>query len=426
MNRLKTEYRRDLQHSYLVLHVEAKMDEQAYPLKMVTQNHIRGLLECECRRIDDDILYYYDLTSRISLAEMCCARKITGEEIVLVVYRFLQALMNMEEYLLPGDSLCIKPEYIYMDARMQEVYFCYVPGETWNLEEEFRELMEGFLPFLDHRKQDDVVAVYGLYHYAVQESFSLEGLRQQLEIYRREEERKEETEEEKSQLEKESTKESVAELEAERQDALDAFFQDEEEEERKTHSAAVTFGTVIAFLYFLCGWFLWRNFIEMIWIWAGCGILAGAGMFFWYRMSKKNVQEISENYLPVRDIDRNQEWTDEKDDCATQILGRGREQTHYVLEEKYPEPGRQIILGEKEVQFIGQLQETADILLPSQAVSRIHARLRRSGDSYYLCDLNSRNGTWVNEQELHGDQEMELRVGDEIKFADLIYRLRQV
>jgi len=61
---------------------------------------------------------------------------------------------------------------------------------------------------------------------------------------------------------------------------------------------------------------------------------------------------------------------------------------------------------------------------PSQAVSRLHGRIRMEGKCFYLRDMNSRNGTWVNGRLLEGEQEVKLEEGDEIQFADLIYRFR--
>ncbi|MBS6193973.1 MAG: FHA domain-containing protein [Clostridiales bacterium] len=459
---MKTEYRRDLQHSYLVLHPEEPMDEDAYQLKMILQNRIPGLLACESRRIDDEILYYYDLTSRISLTEKCCARKVTGEEVIIIVCRLLEILIRMEEYLLSGDSLCLKPENIYLDAQMKEVSFCYVPGEKWNLEEQFRELMEGLLPFLDHQKQEGVMAVYGLYHYAVQEHFSVDGLKEQLEQYHREKEKQEQKSdngEKRGVIAEEARELEVKERETmerrRHEEALNAFFQDEEEE-RRTNPAAVTLGTVFLILYLLSGWFLWRNFPAYLWIWSGCGVLAGVGMIFRYRKSKgllqvqekavkteKEAIEIketgneigketaAENVIETGAV-RNESdhrrgetsvlWENRPE---TQVLGKMEGttigKTIYILREEYPEPGRQVVLSEKEVQLLGSVRGNADLLLSSPAVSRLHARFKRNGETYGLCDLNSKNGTWVNGQQLQGAQEVVLKVGDEIKFADMKY-----
>ncbi len=62
------------------------------------------------------------------------------------------------------------------------------------------------------------------------------------------------------------------------------------------------------------------------------------------------------------------------------------------------------------------------VCIPEQAVSRMHARIRREGDAYVLTDLGSRNGTIVDGQHAHEvvlEPLSEVRVGDAIfKFVD--------
>jgi DNA-binding response OmpR family regulator len=65
-------------------------------------------------------------------------------------------------------------------------------------------------------------------------------------------------------------------------------------------------------------------------------------------------------------------------------------------------------------------EEDCDIVLPSRQVSRNHARIRRSGGRHILEDLGSKNGTFVNGQEL--TEPYILQDGDEIQVA-LSFRL---
>jgi len=55
------------------------------------------------------------------------------------------------------------------------------------------------------------------------------------------------------------------------------------------------------------------------------------------------------------------------------------------------------------------------LVLEHQAVSRRHARIVQLEDTYYIEDINSRNGTQVNGQRLAGA--LELGDGDSIKIA---------
>jgi len=57
-----------------------------------------------------------------------------------------------------------------------------------------------------------------------------------------------------------------------------------------------------------------------------------------------------------------------------------------------------------------------EIMLPERQVSRHHARIERDGGSYWLHDLESKNRTHVNGQEISGRQYL-LKDGDEIQIA---------
>ena len=59
----------------------------------------------------------------------------------------------------------------------------------------------------------------------------------------------------------------------------------------------------------------------------------------------------------------------------------------------------------------------------SLGVSRHHARIQRTNGVYLLEDLNSTNGTWVNQQRLPGGKHQGLRNGDVIQLGQLVLRL---
>lgn len=65
--------------------------------------------------------------------------------------------------------------------------------------------------------------------------------------------------------------------------------------------------------------------------------------------------------------------------------------------------------------------EECDIVLAERQISRQHIRIYKETDFYYIQDLDSKNGTWVNGQQLKGTRE--LRDGDEVHVA-LAVRIR--
>ncbi len=75
-------------------------------------------------------------------------------------------------------------------------------------------------------------------------------------------------------------------------------------------------------------------------------------------------------------------------------------------------------LGDVEV-FIGRLPE-CEIQLVSNMVSRKHARVFREGSDYFIEDLGSGNGTFVNGQKIL--QKQKLRSNDRLKFGPVLVR----
>ena len=74
--------------------------------------------------------------------------------------------------------------------------------------------------------------------------------------------------------------------------------------------------------------------------------------------------------------------------------------------------------------LIGKQENLSDYVLSRNTVSRLHVRIDQEEDRYYLTDLNSTNGTWVNGRKLEANERTELAAGDEVSIAELKFRFR--
>lgn len=54
--------------------------------------------------------------------------------------------------------------------------------------------------------------------------------------------------------------------------------------------------------------------------------------------------------------------------------------------------------------FVMGRGEECDLVLTDRAISRQHARINRIGNQYQIEDLESKNGTWVNGEQLTGER----------------------
>jgi diguanylate cyclase (GGDEF)-like protein len=81
--------------------------------------------------------------------------------------------------------------------------------------------------------------------------------------------------------------------------------------------------------------------------------------------------------------------------------------------------GRRYVL-DKNTTTVGRGRDN-DIVLPSDCVSRRHARLEQRAGNLFAIDLTSTNGTFVND-DAHSIRERQLQRGDRLKIGDTIFK----
>ncbi|CAI5500795.1 unnamed protein product [Closterium sp. Naga37s-1] len=86
------------------------------------------------------------------------------------------------------------------------------------------------------------------------------------------------------------------------------------------------------------------------------------------------------------------------------------------LEQEIAKPGPIDVAGDAVV--IGRMAERADVVIPVPTVSGVHARLENRGDVLVITDLDSTNGTFVDNAPLKPGNTASLAVGSVVIFGD--------
>ena len=73
--------------------------------------------------------------------------------------------------------------------------------------------------------------------------------------------------------------------------------------------------------------------------------------------------------------------------------------------------------------ILGKSRKQSDVVLPGAAVSRKHARIERRMDGYYVTDLFSTNGTFLDGRRLESGQAVVLKNGAQLTLASLSYHV---
>lgn len=177
---MRTEYKRDMNHNYLILHGEGEVDTGSYQVRMLVGNVMPSILKCRVQELDGQFSIYYDITSRHSLASVYEEKKFLTEDLKLIFGSFIQAMEEMEEYLLNPEQLLLAPDYMYLDVEKRQMYFCCLPGQEGDVHRQFLNLTEYVLPKIDHTDRRAVALGYGIYRKALEDSFHLEHIKEEL------------------------------------------------------------------------------------------------------------------------------------------------------------------------------------------------------------------------------------------------------
>ena len=460
---MQIDYKRDLNHTYVILQEEKEPDTASYQIRMLLTNAIPGLLDCKIGKMDDKTLFYYEVTSRQSLQSVFEQRSIGAEVLRKLFEQLLDLLEELGQYLLVPDGLVLQPELVFADANLENFSFCYLPGKqghTGCFQKQIRELMEYLLPKLDHQEQDAVVLGYGLYREISAEIFSVETI--QALLYQTGKEKKETTEQEgKERSREENPPVQMEEMlweEREAEAAAENFFVEAEEE--KDEGSWKNIVEAVICIGFLGGVLALRwTQAETIWYLvlggaaAVVGIVSLALELFSEYQNRKGLKQKDGTWNPQSDteqqgwrrdspVEKEKTWekNEEQENRKMHSLMEleGQEEDLFGKTELLTSPedeGRAYLIPidpidlplipiERGSTLIGKLSAAADVILPYRTVSRLHAKLVSTEEGDYLLDLNSRNGTTVNGVPLMGETKRKLEDGDDISFAGKKYRYK--
>lgn len=523
---MKTEYKRDMNHNYLILHGDNEIDTASYQVRMLVGNVIPSLLKCRIQGMDGKFMVYYDITSRQSLSSFYEDKKLHREEVKMIFTAFVRVMEDTAEYLMNPGQLVISPDLIFLEADKKELYFCLMPGYQKDIREQLQILAEYILPKIDHEDEEAVRLGYGIYRRALEDSFHLEHIKE--ELYRVWSEDKNVAagnnpnlfaSEEKNRQDSGTGydgKDSI--LWKDEKEGLNFVREDVYESENSNCRGKKAGKVVVSGLLFIiiAGgiiiakiWgYLPQIGMEMI---LGA-IISGTGVGMLIYLGLKKVRDSKCNKEKRYDSDLNavrelkqekkktpvagrrirketgnwredNNWREDsswkKSDCGKEDI---REKSGYrkkdgrkendswkdndweksngekemchgkrmvnkgekIFQDKEDYFGETVVLsaaavlgpaslvsyepGElaaiylrEDITVIGKLENACDAVLDFPTVSRIHAKIRKRDNEYYLTDLNSRNGTSVNGRLLRPDEEYKLENEDQVDFAQARY-----
>lgn len=438
---MEVSYRRRFHQSYMILE-DSQEPEELCELTMLAHNKIPGLLAMETEIADGKVRYWYDITGKQSLADYLVRREADGRLLELLFQGLDAVCQKLSEHLLEESRLVLEPEYLYLDFSGKKLGMVYFPGYHKDIRDSFRELMEVLLRRLSHSDKQGAAMAYEMYQLSLQaeQSFA-DMLRRAIAAGQTEPEGVEEHTAQRSSAgavgeyaAQRSSAGAAGEYAAQRNSAGAAgeyaAQRADAEEEYQGHYAERT-ETV-------------RNHVERV------------ARNMWENPVKKEgkhrkqsgsvmvhspapAQKESGHFAKIKayfagmelksgrkDVWRSRWRTEEAElpyvtaeeetiTYKTELLYGGSERQGIL---RYlGNGGQQDFVIEKDSFLLGKEAGEVDGCITGKSVSRIHARISREDGNYYLEDMNSTNGTYLNGEQLEYRQKQELAARDRITFG---------
>jgi hypothetical protein len=71
--------------------------------------------------------------------------------------------------------------------------------------------------------------------------------------------------------------------------------------------------------------------------------------------------------------------------------------------------------------YIGKITDGMDAVIMESTISRIHAKITQEDENFYITDMGSTNGTFINEENIQPHSRKQIKIGDILRFANVTY-----
>lgn len=435
-------YRRELKHNYLIIEQDISGTE-GYEVSMLRENHINGLLKFHLKQIDNHKYYYYEITSRQPLNRILEIHSLNKDELKNLVTGIAQVLSRLPAYLLNEDQILLQPEYIYLEPEHFLVSLCLVPGRYRKFSEDMTELLRYLLGKVNHQDKECVVMAYALYQESLKDNYGIDALAELVCTPNAGEGGEKEVRADASGSE--DGEEQIVFTDTD-QDQIQVF-QEFNQMQQATSSGFVLWKPLFLLLSTMAG------AVAIIWSISGYkGIIK-----YWYAPTIAGILSAVYGVIKSGSMNNKKYYGEESKKGDTGIEPEPeREAWQMAFYEEKEEPGNPLkadveeemvqtalltnvktdtkvrILkatgsGRQDIEItytpylIGKQEGLVDCVLEGDAISRIHAKIEKDGDDYWICDLNSTNGTYVNGSLLETNETVRLEIGDEIFIANFAF-----
>lgn len=420
----------DFTYSYLVLKLDNNTKLLNHQIEIICQNPNSAFVPFHIRREDENVSIYYNITSKVSLLQYLEKKSLNKKEFLDLLKNITKNLMLHTNYLLDLSSFVIDAELIYINPATAEISLIYVPAVL------DRDIIGVFIAFLkdlvvNSARVDDSARdnyMQKILNYLKSESFSLSDFNRLISDLRND---KEVYEYRKSGY----NQESVPGMIISESCSLKEEANEDVSENRNIRSIIFLQLYFVAAAAIVCIFMRLKGMGDTVSL-AGVILIAAALDALVTKkisMGQKNqastqgkkqrtVSKRSDNLNNIRE----QTPSPNRDVLRaydTVMVSEASKDYRPYLEGVEANTAEKIIIS-KDKFIIGRMESMVDYTIQDKTVGKLHAKIFSDKGCYYIMDLNSKNGSYVNGVRIPSNKEYEIKKNDNVRFSNFQYVFR--
>jgi len=461
-------YERDDFCSYFIIKPEAgKVLE--YQVEMITNNCIPGLLAMDLRRKNNEEYLYYKITSKIPLSQLLSRKKINKSQLLNILNQITETMLSGVNYLLYNKCYILKEEFIYVDPAAFKLDMVYVPViMEEDINQNLRKLIIDLIINATYTEDDDSGDgfIQKIINYLKGDTFNIAGLNRLLKQLN-EGNHEEENEINKCKLNDiNKIEDTISEV------TLPSEINDLDEQESveshsknntcKSHNFKLLEIGIASQIILLVLFMASKKLLESLN--GNIKTTYAATVLIIIAIDALIIKNLLDRRRTIGSLDESSKGRKSKEILGEKENNPQADKTNNNLNSKpenmtfendlddesdsdygsYPEYGNKtVLLSVKKEQkpyiinmtgstkeeipinkkdfLIGRLDDMVDYVIKNNTVGKIHAQITTCENKYYLKDLNSSNGTLLNDIKLECNVENEIKDGDRVTFANSDY-----
>ncbi len=362
------------------------INENDYKYKMIKNNNIDNIVPMTIRTMDGEKYWYYNVTEFTSMRAIFSRKKITGKDLFNLIKDIRKIAESAKEYLIDLNDFLFNLDYVYVNKKSGKYTFCYCPNIHKDVQQNMRILFDQILEYIDHNNKSAVMIAYGIQQITISDSYTVGDLYN-------------------------CAKENINTFEEENKEHRNIVLDSKQNivqkpfEEKKKNFLRKFADKFIKKSKYLDEEELYEDFEKEN------DKSADA--------IKKQREDRCYNVNSIQYVNDEEEdvYNTECEDATMLLTANGA--INKITLKEVSEQGNMEIEPNEYPCILGKSKLSSDYIVDSPVVSRVHLRISEEMSNYYIEDLNSTNGTFVNGKRLEPHKLEEINIGDLITVANL-------